>query len=238
MTDVTEQHSCGCAGGPQTVNVYRPRGIAVGAHICQHNMPSSGKQTVALVKAVVVTVAVVVSIVLVAGSGTPVEPVRRDTTDASHATDRRTTPPLPGPLPKPTTPESPTPSPSSSPSALPPVPPPAPAPALSTQAPLPTTAPIADVPDTRPTPGPTSTLACPPRERYRVTGRGQIWDIRGQQLGEVASGTLFFREEPASYPSPVDDRYYGTVKDVITGSPTGYVLRKKLAFVDTVEYCG
>ncbi|MFD3519950.1 hypothetical protein [Streptomyces sp. NPDC058653] len=53
----------------------------------------------------------------------------------------------------------------------------------------------------------------------------------------MASGTLFFRQEPADYPEPVDDRYYGTVDEVISGSPTGYVLRKKLEFVGTLEIC-
>lgn len=73
--------------------------------------------------------------------------------------------------------------------------------------------------------------------QYRVNNKAQVWDARGQRVGDVASGTLFFRQESAAYPSPVDDRYYGTVDEVISGSPTGYVLRKKLDFVRTVEVC-
>ncbi|MYV56864.1 hypothetical protein [Streptomyces sp. SID3212] len=70
-----------------------------------------------------------------------------------------------------------------------------------------------------------------------MNNKAQIWDAEGERLGDVASGTLFFREETASYPSPVDDRYYGTVDEVISGSATGYVLRKKLDYVGTVEIC-
>ncbi|MFE4663579.1 hypothetical protein ACFRI7_01970 [Streptomyces sp. NPDC056716] len=70
-----------------------------------------------------------------------------------------------------------------------------------------------------------------------MNNKGQIWDAGGNRVGDVASGTLFFRLEPASYPAPVDDRYYGTVDEVISGSATGYVLRKKLDYVGTVEIC-
>ncbi|MFF3554226.1 hypothetical protein ACFYXL_12520 [Streptomyces tsukubensis] len=68
--------------------------------------------------------------------------------------------------------------------------------------------------------------------------KGQIWDARGNRIGDVAPGTLFFRQESASYPSPVHDRYYGTVDEVISGNATGYVLRKKLDYVGDVEICG
>lgn len=86
-------------------------------------------------------------------------------------------------------------------------------------------------------PRPSRTRDCRSQREYRVTGRGQIWDVDGQQVGEVASGTLFFRQDVADYPRPVHDRFYGTVDEVISGSPTGYVLRKKLEYVATVEVC-
>lgn len=65
----------------------------------------------------------------------------------------------------------------------------------------------------------------------------QVWDARVQRVGDVASGTLFFRQDSADYPAPVDNRYHGTVDEVISGSPTGYVLRKKLDFVGNVQVC-
>ncbi|KIF77706.1 hypothetical protein QR77_35475 [Streptomyces sp. 150FB] len=70
-----------------------------------------------------------------------------------------------------------------------------------------------------------------------MNNKAQIWDARGEPIGDVASGTLFFRQEPAGYPAPVDDRYYGTVDEALAGSATGYVLRKKLDYVSSVKIC-
>ncbi len=140
------------------------------------------------------------------------------------------------PTTSPTTRPAPSPSPSISRTA-PPAPvvlPPAPAPAPPVRLPRPTSPPT---PSADPTPKPSPTRTCRSRQQYRVNNKAQIWDAEGERLGDIASGTLFFREETASYPSPVDDRYYGTVDEVISGSATGYVLRKKLDYVGTVEIC-
>ncbi|QDY80390.1 hypothetical protein [Streptomyces qinzhouensis] len=96
---------------------------------------------------------------------------------------------------------------------------------------------LPDAPSADPAPKPSPKRVCSLRQQYRVNKKGQIWDSRGNRIGDVASGTLFFRQESASYPSPVHDRYYGTVDEVISGSATGYVLRKKLDYVGGVEIC-
>ena len=75
----------------------------------------------------------------------------------------------------------------------------------------------------------------PPRAVLRTPRRRR--QAFRPHIGDVASGTLFFRQEAASYPAPVDDRYYGTVDQALSGSATGYVLRKKLDYVGTVEFC-
>ncbi|MFI0937547.1 hypothetical protein [Streptomyces sp. NPDC021020] len=99
--------------------------------------------------------------------------------------------------------------------------------------------PASSVPGTAPAaPAPEPSPPCPPRKEYRVTNKAQLKNAAGEHIGDVASGTLFFREESATYPTPVYDRYYGTVDQALSGSATGYVLRKKLDYVGTVAYCG
>ncbi|MEU3598981.1 hypothetical protein ABZ714_09665 [Streptomyces sp. NPDC006798] len=98
-------------------------------------------------------------------------------------------------------------------------------------APVPAPAPTLRKPD------PPPKRNCATRQQYRVNKKGQIWDARGHHVGDVAAGTLFFRRETASYPEPVHDRFYGTVDEVISGSATGYVLRRKLDYVGEVEIC-
>ncbi|MFE1048367.1 hypothetical protein ACFW5S_21590 [Streptomyces olivaceus] len=73
---------------------------------------------------------------------------------------------------------------------------------------------------------PSPTRNCRTRREYRVTAKGRIWDAEGNRVGDVVSGSLFFREEVASCSEPVDDRFYGTVDAVLSGSPNGYVLRR------------
>jgi hypothetical protein len=101
-------------------------------------------------------------------------------------------------------------------------------------------APAAPAGSTTPAPqpsSPSSARPCPARDEYRLTNKAQVWNAEGEHIGDVSSGTLFFRQEKASYPAPVYDRYYGTVDQAISGSATGYVLRKKLDYVGTVESC-
>lgn len=116
-------------------------------------------------------------------------------------------------------------------------------PDAATSAPRPTVRatkpPASSVPNTAPAaPAPSPARPCPLRKEYRVTNKAQLKNAAGEHIGDVGSGTLFFREESATYPTPVYDRYYGTVDQALSGSTTGYVLRKKLDYVGTVAYCG
>ncbi|MBZ6251862.1 hypothetical protein KVH27_26300 [Streptomyces olivaceus] len=178
-------------------------------------------------------VLVALPVLCVGGNDTAVESSPPPGNTASAAPG----PVLPGPSKSPTPSHHPRPGPTEASPTGQPATPPAPrpvAPAPSTSAPAPGPS-ASSRPPAAPVPSPTRN--CRTQREYRVTAKGQIWDAEGNRVGDVASGTLFFRQEVASYPEPVDDRFYGTVDAVLSGSPNGYVLRKKLDFVKTVEIC-
>jgi hypothetical protein len=208
------------------VHLRDARGLVIGDHATQCNHWLSPKA------AVVILAALAASLL---GNDTPVKSAQdaRPTASAPAAAPARPAPSAsPSPSPSPTTRPRPSPTPSTSPSApalRPALPPPFPAPRPA----APTTAYATPPPKPKPSPS----RSCQTRQQYRVNKKGQIWDSDGERIGDVASGTLFFRYQSASYPAPVYDRYYGTVDEVISGSATGYVLRKKLDYVGTVEIC-
>ncbi|MFE0423530.1 hypothetical protein [Streptomyces sp. NPDC058953] len=215
----------GCSGeGDHHHCAVKGNGVLAGPHGTQNNYfaPRPRRATVVVLLAL--------AVVLLGGRGNPDHP--RSAPEPGPTASPAPTPtpsPAPGPTPEPPRSQVPAPAPQ------PPPPPPGPAP--TTRAPRPPAA----APDPAPTrhrpsePSPDRT--CSPRKQYRVTKSAQIWDVRGNRIGDVASGTLFFRQEAASYPRPVHDRHYGTVDQVVSGTPTGYVLRKKLDYVGVVEIC-
>lgn len=208
-------------GSRYTVHLNDAKGVVFGDHAVQHN---------SLSRKVTGVVLAALAAVVFSGNNSSVETAR----------PVRPVQPVPSALPGPSSDPSATTSaaPSPLPTLLPSI---SPAPSVRPPTPLPPVrlpAPTAPrTPSADPTPKPSPTRTCRSRQQYRVTNKGQIWDAEGERIGDVASGTLFFRQESASYPPPVDDRYYGTVDEVISGSATGYVLRKKLDYVGVVEIC-
>ncbi|QIQ01705.1 hypothetical protein [Streptomyces liangshanensis] len=215
---MTRKRSGETPGSQYTVHLNDAKGVVFGDHAVQHNR-LSGRATG--------LVAAALALVLLSDNNTLVESARpAPPTPAA----------LPGPTATPSVTKTPTPGPSPtlSPSSSPTRPAPPPAPPPTVRAPSP---PASSTPPADPPPKPSPTRACRSRQQYRLNNRAQVWDAEGARIGEATSGTLFFRQESASYPTPVDDRYYGTVDEVISGSATGYVLRKKLDYVGTVEIC-
>lgn len=230
-----EKDSGGEGGSRYTVHVKKIKNSVIGDGADQRNLhPTRAKGITVLVAVAVVaalTALAVLAVVLLGGSGSSVG----------------SAPPVPSGLPGPPTASPTTPSPAPShPTSRPPSATPGPLPDASSPAPdlppppRPTVRaprpPASSAPPATPAAQPSPT-PCPLRKEYRVTVKAQLWNAEGEHTGDVASGTLFFRQETASYPEPVDDRYYGTVDQAISGSAIGYVLRKKLDYVGTVEFC-
>ncbi|MFJ6657437.1 hypothetical protein ACIQNG_13845 [Streptomyces sp. NPDC091377] len=222
---MTKKCSAECPGQPCTVN---GDGNVIGDKAVQYNCFAHGPLRPGAQRVMVVVLAGLIAVLL---SG-------HDASDPPRSTPPLLTVPVPSASPSTTSSATPTPTPRATPHPAPNAssPPREPRPTASptSRAPRPTES---SRPPERPAPKPSPTRACPLRQQYRVNNKGQIWDSGGNRIGDVASGTLFFRRESASYPPPVDDRYYGTVDEVISGSATGYVLRKKLDYVGTVEIC-
>ncbi|MFG1807471.1 hypothetical protein [Streptomyces sp. NPDC049040] len=237
---MTEMDSGGGGGSHYTVHAKKIKNSVIGGEADQRNQHPArvkGSTVLAVVAAAAALAAVVVpAVVLLGGSGDPVAatqavpsgmPGPPAASPAAQSPAQSPTPSHRASRPPSTTPARPPDTPSSAPDL-----PPAPGP--SVRAPRP---PVSSAPPAAPAPQPSTVRPCPLRKEYRLMNRAQLWNAQGEHIGDVASGTLFFRQEAAGYPEPVDDRYYGTVDQAISGSATGYVLRKKLDYVGTVEYC-
>ncbi|WP_433891326.1 hypothetical protein [Streptomyces sp. CA-111067] len=259
---MTEKSSGGGGGSHYTVHAKKIKTAVFGNEADQHNdlqsqpkhQPSAKSKgttvlvAVAAVAAVTALAALVaLAVVLFHGDDGPAASARPDSSALPGPPSA--SPTTPGPASSHRTSPAPGPGPGRPPDAspwepgLPPGPLPTvhatrpPAKSAPSAQPASPAAPAAPAASTTPAPRPSSARPCPSRDEYRLTNKAQVWNAEGEHIGDVSSGTLFFRQEVASYPAPVYDRYYGTVDQPLSGSATGYVLRKKLDYVGTVESC-